>query len=287
MADVSDPDRRLYDVSAPTAPPPPPPPPPAEELARLLPPDVQPGQPLRHEAAAPVWQGVVWGRLGRGDLAWEHFDRVRLPALQPWIAAERGRILRELGLHAEAEGLEWPALVAATDPTDGAMLRISLAADAVGLADVDRAVRRVRAAAEALAELADGPRVARQRLRLAWVGVEVAWLSGGPVCGDGLPWWDGESGAPAFPSDHTWGSDFHAAKGLLFGGVVHGEPRLLDAAAELAPPAIAWAVQLARADAGRTDAEVAATRAWHAIVPPPPFEAPVRSGPTAARFVAR
>ena len=271
-------------MSAPAAPPPPPPP--EEALARLLPADAQPGRRLRHEAAAPVWQGVVWGRLGRGDLAWAHFDRVHLPALQPWIAAERGRIVRELGLHADAEAIEWPALLAATDPTDAAMLRISLAADAVGLGDVDRAIRRHRTATDALAGLRDGPRVARQRLRLAWVGVEVAWLSGGSASVDGLPWWNEVARAPAFPADHHWGTDFHAAKGLLFGGVVRGDPRLLDAAAELAPPVIAWAVHLARADAGRVDAEVAATRAWRDIVPPPPFDAQVRAGPTAARFPA-
>lgn len=227
---------------------------------------------------------MIWGRLGRGDLAWEHFDRVRLPALQPWIAAERGRILRELGLHAAAESLEWPALLAATDPVDAAMLRTSLAADAVGMGDVDRAVRRLGAAAETLAELPDGPRAARQRLRITWVGIEVAWLSGASPSPDGLPFWDAATGAPSFPPDHAWGSDFHAAKGLLFAAVVHAEPRLLDAAADLAPPALAWAIQLARADAGREGAEAAALRAWRGIVPPPAFDAQVRSGPTAARF---
>jgi hypothetical protein len=211
---------------------------------------------------------------------------VRLPALRPWIAAERGRILRELGLHADAEALEWPALLAATDPTDAAMLRISLAADAVGLGDVDRAVRRLSAAEEAVAELPDGPRVARQRLRLAWVGAEVAWLAGTSPSVERLPWWDAVAGVPAFPPDHAWGTDFHAVKGLLFAGVLRGDPRLLDEAARLAPPVIAWAVHLARADVGRSDAEVAARRAWHDIVPPPPFAAQVRSGPTAARFLA-
>lgn len=262
-------------------------PPPIEVIDRLLPADVRAATIWRHEAALPVWYGVVWGRLGRGEVAWAHFDRVRLPALQPWIAAERGRILRELGLHAAAEALEWPALLAATDPTDAAMLRVSLAADAVGLGDIDRAVRRLSAAANALADLPDGPRVARQRLRHTWVGVEVAWLSGLAPPPVGLPSWDAAAGAPHLPPDHAWGSDFHTAKGLLFAGAVHAEPRLLDAAAELAPPALLWAVHLARADAGRDGAEVAAARAWHVIIPPPPFAAQARSGPTAARFSHR
>jgi hypothetical protein len=276
--------RRLGAVPATTSPPTPPMPPPAEALARLLPPDVRSSRPWRHEAAAPVWQGVVWGRLGRGDLAWEHLDRVRLPALQPWIAAERGRILRELGLHAAAEALEWPALLTATDPVDIAMLRVSLAADAVGMGDVDRAVRRLSAASDALAELPDDPRSARQRLRGTWVGVEVAWLSGSPPSPAGLPCWDATTGAPSFPPEHAWGSEFHTAKGLLFGGVVHAEPLLLDAAADIAPPVLAWAVQLARADVGREGAEAAAVHAWKRVVPPPAFDAQVRSGPTAARF---
>jgi hypothetical protein len=276
--------RRLRAVPALTSPPPPPTPPPAEALARLLPPDVRTSERWRHEAALPVWNGVVWGRLGRGDLAFEHLDRVRLPALQPWIAAERGRILRELGLHAAAEALEWPALLAATDPVDAAMLRISLAADAVGMADPDRAVRRLSAAAEALAELPDGPRAARQRLRHTWVGVEVAWLTGASPSSHGLPAWDEATAAPSFPPDHAWGSDFHTAKGLLFAAVVDAEPRLLDASAALAPPALMWAVQLARADAGRDGAEAAARRAWRDIIPPPAYAAQARSAPGAARL---
>lgn len=264
--------------------PPPPPPPPSDALATLLPPDVDLDAGWRHEAARPVWYGVVWGRLGRGDLAAAHLDRVRLPELQPWVAAERGRLLRELGLHARAEALEFPALVQAADAGDEAMLRISLTADAVGLGDVDRAVRRLEAASDALARCPEGPRAARQRLRYAWVAAEVAFLTGGRPTGEGLPKL-GEDGEVVWPADQRWGTTFHAAKGLLFGGVVAGEPRLLDLAAAHAPPVLRWAIELARADAGRDGAFEAARRAWRAIVPPPGTAEAVAATPVAVRLM--
>ncbi|HSK23842.1 MAG TPA: hypothetical protein VK906_11725 [Egicoccus sp.] len=266
----------------------PPPTPPAEALADLLPPDVDLARGLRHEAARPVWHGLVWSRLGRADLAWAHWDRVRLPALQPWIAAERGRVLREFGLHTRAEAIEWPALLDAGDPVDAAMLRVSLAADAVGLGDLARARRRLEAAREAVAALPESPRAARQRLRATWVGVEVAALGGEPLPTGGLPEWDAEAGAPRHPPDVAHGSRFHVAKGLLFAGIARGDVRLLDAAATLAPPVIAWAVHLARADmAGVAGADDLARHAWDAVVPPPGLEVEVAATPTARRLAGR
>ncbi len=243
--------------------------PPTAALKALLPPDVDLKGTLRHQAARPVWIGMVWGRLGRGDHAWTCFGRVRLPALQPWIAAERGRLLRELGDHRAAEAIEWPALVRADDPVDAAMLRISLAADAVGLGDHARATSRLQSARDAVASLTDGPRAARQRLRLSWVEVEVAWLHRRPPPVDGLPTWSEGFAGPHLPRDYAAGTPFHTAKGLLFAGVVRADPRLLDAAAEDAPPALLWAVHAARADAGRAGASQAAQAARAAIVAPP------------------
>ncbi len=243
--------------------------PPSAALQALLPPDVDLKGTLRHQAARPVWIGMVWGRLGRGDHAWACFDRVRLPDLQPWIAAERGRLLRELGDHTGAEAIEWPALVRADDPVDAAMLRISLTADAVGLGDPTRATSRLQAARDAVASLPDGPRAARQRLRFSWVEVEVAWLRGEPPPADDLPTWSEGFAGPQFHRDYAAGTAYHAAKGLLFAGVVRAEPRLLDAAAEDAPPALLWAVHAARADAGRPGASQAAQSARAAIVAPP------------------
>jgi hypothetical protein len=270
-----------------------PPAPPDAALRALLPPDVDLSVGWRHEAARPVWFGSVWSRLGRADLAWEHWDRVQLPDLQPWIAAERGRVLRELGLHASAESLEWPALLAARDPVDAAMLRVSLTADAVGSGDLAVAERRLAAAVTAVTALADGPRAARQRLRLAWVQVEVTFLRAGAgpdgsrpawPSADGLPWWDVEAERPGYPADHAWGSDFHTAKGLLFAGVVRGDRRLLDASAAIAPDALAWAVHLARADADLPGAESLARQAWMRVVPPPGVTAAVARTPVARRL---
>jgi hypothetical protein len=262
--------------------------PPAEALASLLPPDVDlgTGAGLRREAAVPVWYGVVWSRLGRGDLAWAQWDRVASPALGPWIAAERGRVLRELGLHAAAEALERPALLRAEDPVDEAMLRISLTADAVGSFDEQRAERRLAAAEDAVAAAPDGPRAARQRLRLAWVRVEVAFLRRRPPPTEGLPSWDVVAGEPRLPADHGWGSRFHTAKGLLFAGVARDDDRLLDAAAAVTPPVLAWAIDLARADRGQPEALGAARRAWAAIVPPPGVEEAVAGTPAARRLAA-
>lgn len=221
-----------------------------------------------------MWLGMVWGRLGRGELAWAWWDRVRLPRLQPWIAAERGRLLREAGHHGPAEAIEWPELVRADDPVDAAMLRISLTADAVGRADVPRATSRLQAARTAIAELPDGPRAARQRLRLSWVTVEVAWLRGERPAADALPTWSTGFDGPRFPRDYAAGSRFHAAKGLLVAGIVRQDARLLDAAAVDAPPALAWAVHAARADAGRDGARDAADRAQREVTPPPHLGAP-------------
>ncbi|MEX1178089.1 MAG: hypothetical protein WEB09_06480 [Nitriliruptor sp.] len=250
----------------------------------MLPADVDLGVGWRHEAAGPVWHGVVWGRLGRADLAWVHLDRVHLPALGPWIAAERGRLLREFGLHAAAETIEFPALLAANDPVDEAMLRISLVADAVGQGDADRARRRLRAARDAVARAPDGPRTARQRVRLTWVAIEVAFITGEAPPLDGTPSWDDHLGAPRFTDDLHHGSDFHRAKALLFGGVVRDDDRLLAAAVDLAPPILAWAVHLARADRGTPGSIEAARAGWRELVPPPGTVEQVAATPTAGRL---
>ncbi len=263
--------------------------PPPQVLARLLPPDVDLVRPARHASARPVWLGMVWSRMGRGDLAWAFWDRVGTVGLQAWVAAERGRVLRELGLHADAERLEWPALAAAEDPVDRAMLQVSLAADAVGRGDVDTAVRRYRVARDAVAGLADSPRAARQRLRLTWVGVEVAWVSGDAPSTAGLPQLQPLGPDPdevLMPPDLAHGSTFHRAKALLFGGLVAGSLPLLDLAVADAPPILAWAIHLARADLGAPGALPSARDAWAAVVPPPEHAAAVVATPTARRLTA-
>lgn len=274
----------------------------------LLPADVAVAWARSTAAARAVWTGVVWSRLARCDLAWAWWDRAidasaRSPVagpqpdrddprrtgapvrpLAPWVAAERGRCLRELGLHGAAQDLESPALAAAADPVDAAMLRISLVADAVGLAQPAPARTQLDAARHAVAALPEGPRAARQRLRLAWVDVEVALLTGAVPPSAGVPNIDDVTGAPRLPPDHAHGSRFHTAKGLLFGAVVHDDARLLDAALVPSPPMLRWAVLLAIVDRGDRGAIHAARRAWRRITPPPGWEDQVAASAAARRL---
>jgi len=215
-----------------------------------------------------VWYGVVWGRLGRGDLAWRWFELVQAPALEPWIAGERGRLVRELGGHGAAEELELAALPAAVDPIDGAMLWVSLAADAVGRADAELARQRLARAQTLLAAQPDSPRRDRQLLRAGWVEVEVALLTGAEPPTHLLPRLRAD-GELELPAPYRSGSRFHTAKGCLFAGVVRREPELLHRAGDLAPPALLWAVHLARASLGAPGAEAAASAARRVVVPPP------------------
>lgn len=243
-----------------------------------------PRHPIRSSDAAAVWNGVVWSRLGRIDHAWAWWDSVDAPELQPWIAAERGRVLRELGLHARAATVEEAGLCAAHDLVDVVMLRLSLAADAVGRGQESGARRALGTAGALLAELPDDERVARQRLRRRWIEVEVALLAGSAPSDEGLPWMGADG--PVFPADHAAGTDFHSAKGLLFAGIVHDDPQLLAAAAELAPPMLRWAVELARADRGDDGAQRRAIAAWRKIVLPDELVDAVAATATARRLEA-
>ena len=267
--------------------------PPAEALAGLLPPDVDlaAGHGLRNPQARAVWLGMVWGRLGRGDLAAAWFDRAESATLQPWIAAERGRLVRELGDHARAARYEEPALELADDPVDRAMLLLSLAADAVGFGRADLAAERLAAARVQLAVPASaartalsattsddrespaapaptGPRADRQWLRASWVAAEIALLTDRTPDTSDLPRLD-DRGVLQVPDRYAAGSRFHLGKGLLFAGVVRDDVRLLSLALVHAPPALWWAVQLARGAAGVDCAEVAGSCAREAIVPLP------------------
>lgn len=240
--------------------------------------------PMRSTSASAMWNGVVWGRLGRGDLAWRWWDRVPSDGLlAPWLAAERGRVLRELGLHAEAQELELAGLEIADDLLDVVMLRLSLAADAVGLGDAETARNRLEAGGWMLDELPPGPRVNRQRLRRQWVAVEVCMLEGVDPPHDLLPRRDADEQVVQ-PPEVADGTDFHRAKGLLFAAHVHQDATLLRAAAELAPGALRWAVELARLDAGDAGAASRAVGAWQNVVPPPDHAAAVARTPTARRL---
>lgn len=259
--------------------------PPDDAMAELLPPDVR-GEltDLRHPEAIDVWHGVVWSRMGRGDLAWAWWDQVASPELHPWVCAERGRVVRELGLHAAAERYDRDGLEAAMDVTDVVMLRLGLVADAIGRGEGERAALRLEAVDPLLDRLdPEHPRVARQLMRRSWVRVELAFLTGTEPPTDELPRWDGQEGV-VLPAPYQHGSVFHASKGLLFGGIARDDGRLLDAAVDLAPPVLRWAIHLARDDRHRQGSMRAAREAWREIVPPPGYADAVARTPTAERL---
>lgn len=234
---------------------------------------------------AAIWEGIAWGRLGRADCAWERWEPILDPALAPWIAAEKGRILRELGLHDAAEALEAPAFDACDDVVIRAMLAIGLTADAVGRNDVALARARLAVAHDLVASAGAMPMARRQQLQLAWVSVEVAQVSGEEPPFDGLPSMD-DLGRIDWPEAHTAGTGFHRAKGLLFAAVVRRDARLLDGALPLAPPILEWAIHLARHDVFGIDAVGDARRAWQVIQPPPGFEAAVAATSVGQRLAA-
>lgn len=261
-----------------------PPAPPEEATAALLPPDVKGDlTDLRHPEAIEVWNGVVWSRLGRGDLAWGWWDAVASEELAPWVAAERGRVVRELGLHTAAERFDAAGLELANDIIDVCMLRLGLTADAIGRGELELAQLRLGAVEPLIERLPDSPRLARQTMRWSWIQVEIAFLAGQSPPVDLLPWWTPEEGV-GFPELYEHGSDFHRAKGLLFAGIARDDGRLLDAAADLAPPALRWAVELARDDHHREGALRLAREAWREVVPPPGYEEAVARTPTAERL---
>lgn len=258
--------------------------PPDDALADFIPGDVpQDPTELRHPAELDVWYGHVWSRLGRDDLAWAWWDGVDSETLAPWVAAERGRVLRELGLHAAAQWFDELGLTTVMDPVDIVMLRLGLTADAIGLGDADRAELRFGAASSLLDTLQDSPRVARQRIRRSWVALELSFVTGVDPDLEGLPDLDDEDGV-VFPDDYAAGTRFHRAKGLLFAGIARRDADLLDAAAEQAPPVLRWAVELARSDRGDEEAHLRAREAWEEVVPPPGYEEEVARTPTAKRI---
>ncbi len=260
-----------------------PPLPPDDEVSRLVPADAR-GRltDLRHPEAVDVWHGVVWSRLGRGDLAWAWWDGVEAATLQPWIDAERGRVCRELGLHTRAQAYDVRALEHATDLVDAVMARLGLVADAVGQRQAVVVPLRATAARSLLATLPNSPRVARQRLRASWVAVEVAFLLGEEPPTATLPVW--RDGRAVLGADYRHGTEFHQAKGLLFAGIARSDDRLLEAARSLAPPVLRWAVELACADRGHDGALAAAADAWAEIVPPPGLDGEVAATATARRL---
>jgi hypothetical protein len=237
---------------------------------------------LRHPEVAELLHGMVWSRLGDGAAAWAWFDRVGEVSLLSWVLAEKGRFLRELGLHEHSEELDLEALAVAGDMSDIIRARISLVADAVGRGEFEVAALRLQAVDALLERVEVTPEIARQRLRRAWVAVEVALVKGEEPPTDGLPHLDG--GQIWFPPEQAHGTTFEAAKGLLFAAIAHGDLRLLELASADAPAMLSWAVHLARMDSGMPEAWDEAREAWAKIIAPPGFADEVARTPVAKRL---
>lgn len=243
-----------------------PPEPPPDRVGRLRLPEWDDAPPASPAEAA--WRnGELWMRLARYDHAWAWWALVDDPALAARVHVSRGSSLRELRLHRSALLEDRTALEVV--PEGGwarAAALIGLVADAVGEGDRDAANDRLVAAVDAVGALPDDPPGNRQRIRLGWVACEVALLTGG-VPAVALPHVD-RDGQVSAPAVYRAGSDHHLAKGLLFAGVLSRDAGALEVAAELAPPGLAWAVHLARADLGADGARRAAREAWAQVVLP-------------------
>lgn len=254
-----------------------PPEPPPDRTAHLALPEWDGAQA---DPPARAWRhGYLWMRLGRHDHAWGWWALVDDPRLATRVHASRASSLRELRLHRRADLEDAAALEASPEPGwERTAALIGRVADAVGEGDPGAADARLADALDAVRDLPhdlpqDPPHdlphdlpADRQRIRLGWVACEVALLTGG-VPAVALPHVD-RDGEVATPPVYRAGSDHHLAKGLLFAGVLSRDLRVLEVAADLAPPGLAWAVHLARADLGADGALAAAREAWAKVVVP-------------------
>jgi tetratricopeptide (TPR) repeat protein len=175
------------------------------------------------EMAAAAWLlGVALAAAGRYGGALTVLsplvDSGRLPAAPPeqrlfaaLSSATIASVHRQLGRHPVARDADLAAL-ALTDGTGEAAFdaHLGLAADAVGLEDLDEAVERATAAQELIPDRTD--EWWRQRVRLGWVQADIALLEGRPV----------EAAAAAQAAvdrAEDARAPRHVAKGLLYLGI--------------------------------------------------------------------
>ena len=175
------------------------------------------------EMAAAAWLlGVALAAAGRYGGALTVLsplvDSGRLPAAPPaqrlfaaLSSATIASVHRQLGRHPVARDADLAAL-ALTDGTGEAAFDalLGLAADAVGLDDLDEAVERATAAQALIPDRTD--EWWRQRVRLGWVQADIALLEGRPV----------EAAAAAQTAvdrAEDARAPRHVAKGLLYLGI--------------------------------------------------------------------
>lgn len=228
------------------------------DAADLAPTDSAPG---------PWLDGYLWMRAGRYDLAWSAWERRPSDAR---VHVSRGATCRELGLHERAEEHDLAAAASAEAPITAAAT-VGLVADAVGRSEPYEAASRLERARQEVCNLDRSPVADRQHIRLGWVEVEVALLTGAQPDSP-LPRFTASGGIDAPPTYRT-GTRHHLAKGLMFAGVVDGDLGTLEHAATLAPSGWRWAIHLARVDLGASGAREEARSAWAEVVPPGPLAA--------------
>ncbi|MCU1672894.1 MAG: hypothetical protein JWN77_1007 [Frankiales bacterium] len=175
------------------------------------------------EMAAAAWLlGVALaagGRYGGGLTVLSPLvDAARLPDAPPeqrlfgaLSSATIASVHRQLGRHAVARDADAAAL-ALTDGTGEAAFdaQVGLAADAVGLEDLDEAVDRATAAAGLIPERSD--EWWRQRVRLGWVQADIALLEGRAAEA-------AEAAQEAVDRAENARAPRHVAKGLLYLGI--------------------------------------------------------------------
>jgi tetratricopeptide (TPR) repeat protein len=188
---------------------------------------------LAAEAAGAGWLlGVCLASAGRYGDALEVLDPLAAGAgsaesrvLGALSGATVASVHRQLGRHSVAQGYDERALEGSGGTGEaGFDALLGLAADAVGLGDVEAATGRLGQATALTGDRADWW---RQRVRLGWVRAEVALL-------DGRAEEAATSAHAAVDLAEQSGAPRHVAKGLLFLGVAQVEAgELADAATVL------------------------------------------------------
>lgn len=171
------------------------------------------------EATAAAWLlGVCLGAAGRFGPAMSVLEPLAGHAssdpgrrlFSALAASTLASLHRQLGRHAHARSLDERALALADGAPEALVdARLGLAADAVGLGEVDVAEAEL---AEAAALIETHPEWWRQQVRRDWVRAEVALLRDTPILAV-------EAAAAAVTRAEGSGAPRHVAKGLLFQGV--------------------------------------------------------------------
>ncbi len=173
---------------------------------------------LLAEASGASWLlGVCLGATGRYGAALDVLDPLvagddddQARVLASLASATVASVHRQLGRHSVAQGYDERALAGSQGQGEaGFDALLGLAADAVGLGDAAGADLRLGEATALVGERLDWW---RQRVRLDWVGAEIALMTERPGAAV-------TRAASAVDLAERWDAPRHVAKGLLFLGI--------------------------------------------------------------------